>query len=63
MSDRFTRVFTRVVSAHVAPDAPPLLGACAVEGRRVLVPAAGARGPASQHAGGVTRVMASDRAC
>ena len=54
MSYHLTRVFTRVVSAHIAADAPPLLRAGAVEGRRDLVPAAGARGPASQHAGGVT---------
>lgn len=62
MPDHLTRVFAGVWPAHVAADAPPLLGACAVVGRRVLVPAAGARGPASHHARGVTRGVTSDSA-
>ena len=62
MPDDLARVFAGVWPAHVTADAPPLLGACAVVGRRVLVPAAGARGPASHHARGVTGGVASDSA-
>ena len=46
--DHFARVFTRVVPAHIAADAPPLLAAGAVECCSHLVPAAGPRGSAPQ---------------
>ena len=37
MPDQLAGVFTRVVSAHVAADAAPLLATRAVVGRRVLI--------------------------
>ena len=62
MPDQLAGVFTRVVSANVAADATSLLATRAVVGRRVLIPAAGARGPASHHARGVTGGVTSDSA-
>ena len=37
MPDQLAGVFTRVVPAHVAADAAPLLATRAVVGRRVLI--------------------------